>query len=133
MSAPDGRPSRVRVLPTRRPSEDPAGLGAASSTARRPRSPRVPRFVATLVALAGILSLLSAPISPLQGDFNAKFDPAWEPRYIYYEAPLSLPRVALAYLEAEGFLRLSLIGARGRLRRRRWWLRRQTERRGARV
>src|SRR5712691_1511530 len=44
--------------------------------------------------------------------FNAKFFPRWEPRYIYYEAPLSLPRVALAYLEAEAFLRLPLIGAR---------------------
>lgn len=50
-------------------------------------------------------------------DFNAKFFPTWYPRYIYYEAPLSLPRVALAYLEAEAFLRLPLIGKAGRLRR----------------
>jgi lysyl-tRNA synthetase class 2 len=50
--------------------------------------------------------------------FNAKFSPTWVPRYIYYEAPLSFPRVALAYLEAEAFLRLPLIGMRGRLRRR---------------
>ena len=48
--------------------------------------------------------------------FNAKFFPEWHPRYIYYEAPLSFPRVALAYLEAEAFLRLPLIGMRGRLR-----------------
>ena len=48
--------------------------------------------------------------------FNAKFFPEWQPRYIYYEAPLSFPRVALAYLEAEAFLRLPLIGMRGRLR-----------------
>jgi len=52
-------------------------------------------------------------------DFNAKFFPEWYPRYIYYEAPLSFPRVALAYLEAEAFLRLPLIGMRGRLRGRR--------------
>jgi lysylphosphatidylglycerol synthetase-like protein (DUF2156 family) len=48
--------------------------------------------------------------------FNAKFFPVWQPRYIYFEAPLSFPRVALAYLEAEAFLRLPLIGMRGRLR-----------------
>jgi len=48
--------------------------------------------------------------------FNAKFFPRWHSRYIYYEAPLSFPRVALAYLEAEAFLRLPLIGMRGRLR-----------------
>jgi len=46
--------------------------------------------------------------------FNDKFDPQWVPRFIYYEAPQSLPRVVLAYLEAEAFLRLPLIGARGR-------------------
>ena len=51
-------------------------------------------------------------------DFNAKFFPAWVPRYIYYEAALSLPRVTLAYLEAEAFLRIPLVGWRGRLRRR---------------
>jgi lysylphosphatidylglycerol synthetase-like protein (DUF2156 family) len=50
--------------------------------------------------------------------FNAKFFPGWFARYIYYEAPLSFPRVALAYVEAEAFLRLPLIGMRGRLRNR---------------
>lgn len=49
--------------------------------------------------------------------FNDKFGPVWRPRFIYYEAPLSLPRVILAYLEAEAFLRLPLIGTKGRLRR----------------
>ena len=48
--------------------------------------------------------------------FNAKFSPMWSPRYIYSEPPLSFPRVALAYLESEAFLRLPLIGARSRLR-----------------
>jgi lysylphosphatidylglycerol synthetase-like protein (DUF2156 family) len=57
-------------------------------------------------------------------DFNAKFFPTWAPRYIYYEAALSLPRVALAYLDAEAFVRMPLVGARGRLRRRGWSLRR---------
>jgi lysyl-tRNA synthetase class 2 len=51
-------------------------------------------------------------------EFNAKFAPNWVPRYIYYEAPLSFPRVALAYLEAEAYLRLPLIGARAKLRMR---------------
>jgi lysylphosphatidylglycerol synthetase-like protein (DUF2156 family) len=57
-------------------------------------------------------------------DFNAKFFPVWAPRFIYYEAALSLPRVALAYLDAEAFVRMPLVGARGRLRRRGWSLRR---------
>src|SRR2546423_5099163 len=38
--------------------------------------------------------------------FNAKFGPNWYPRFIYYETPLSIPRVGLAYLEAEAFFRL---------------------------
>ncbi len=42
--------------------------------------------------------------------FNAQFIPQWVPRYIYYEAAMSLPRVALAYLEAETLVRLPLIG-----------------------
>jgi lysyl-tRNA synthetase, class II len=57
-------------------------------------------------------------------DFNAKFFPVWVPRYIYYEAALSLPRVALAYLEAESLVRTPLIGAHGRLRSKGWSLRR---------
>jgi lysyl-tRNA synthetase class 2 len=48
--------------------------------------------------------------------FNSKFLPEWIPRYIYYEPPLSLPRVALAYLETEAFLNVPLIGSRARTR-----------------
>ena len=51
--------------------------------------------------------------------FNAKFLPEWVPRFIYYEPPLSLPRVALAYLETEAFLNVPLIGSRARMRHRR--------------
>ncbi|MEA2477650.1 MAG: lysyl-tRNA synthetase, class [Actinomycetota bacterium] len=47
-------------------------------------------------------------------DFNAKFFPEWQPRNVYYESTISIPRVALAYLEAEAFLRLPLMGIRGR-------------------
>jgi lysyl-tRNA synthetase, class II len=36
--------------------------------------------------------------------FNAKFQPAWEPRYLCFESGRVLPRVALAALEAEAFL-----------------------------
>src|SRR5439155_17393945 len=43
-------------------------------------------------------------------DFNAKFEPQWIRRSIYFEAATSLPRVALAYLEAEALVRLPLSG-----------------------
>jgi len=36
--------------------------------------------------------------------FNAKFQPAWEPRFVLYPDVSALPRVAVAYLEAEAFL-----------------------------
>jgi lysyl-tRNA synthetase class 2 len=36
--------------------------------------------------------------------FNAKFQPAWQPRFLCYAAGRELPRVALAALEAEAFL-----------------------------
>jgi lysyl-tRNA synthetase class 2 len=51
--------------------------------------------------------------------FNEKFDPGWVPRYVYHEALGSLPRVALAYLEAEAITRTPIIGCEGSLRRRR--------------
>lgn len=38
--------------------------------------------------------------------FNAKFEPLWEPRYLLFPTPASLPGVAIAYLGAEGFVRL---------------------------
>jgi lysyl-tRNA synthetase, class II len=37
--------------------------------------------------------------------FNAKFGPVWEPRFILYPDVGDLPRVAVAYLEAEAFIR----------------------------
>jgi lysyl-tRNA synthetase, class II len=36
--------------------------------------------------------------------FNAKFQPVWEPRFILYPDVGDLPRVAVAYLEAEAFI-----------------------------
>jgi lysyl-tRNA synthetase class 2 len=36
--------------------------------------------------------------------FNAKFQPAWEPRFILYPGVSGLARVAVAYLEAEAFI-----------------------------
>ena len=50
--------------------------------------------------------------------FNEQLHPTWEPRFIYYEGVSALPRVALAYLEAESFLRVPLVGSRAELRRR---------------
>jgi lysyl-tRNA synthetase class 2 len=34
--------------------------------------------------------------------FNAKFSPFWQPRYLVYQSPTTLPRTALAVLWAEG-------------------------------
>ena len=34
--------------------------------------------------------------------FNAKFSPAWQPRYLVYQSYTSLPRTALAVMWAEG-------------------------------
>jgi len=43
-------------------------------------------------------------------DFNQRFYPEWIPRCIAYEGFRSLPRVALLYSAAEGFLTLPVIG-----------------------
>ncbi|WP_307544667.1 phosphatidylglycerol lysyltransferase domain-containing protein [Streptomyces sp. V3I8] len=40
--------------------------------------------------------------------FNAKFRPGWEPRFVVYRTSRDLPRIGLAALQAEGFLRLAL-------------------------
>jgi lysyl-tRNA synthetase, class II len=36
--------------------------------------------------------------------FNAKFQPAWEPRFVVYPDTHDLPRIVVAALEAESFL-----------------------------
>jgi lysyl-tRNA synthetase class 2 len=36
--------------------------------------------------------------------FNAKFQPAWEPRFVSFPSTRDLPRIAVAALEAEAFL-----------------------------
>ena len=43
-------------------------------------------------------------------DFNAKFDPEWLPRVLAYRSPADLPRVALRYAGAEGFLAVPGLG-----------------------
>lgn len=59
-----------------------------------------------LERLLGRLLALAEPLFQIQSlyRFNAKFEPRWEPRYLLYERPLSLPRVALAVMRAEGQL-----------------------------
>ena len=43
-------------------------------------------------------------------DFNTKFDPQWLSRVLVYRTPEDLPRVALRYAGAEGFLTVPVIG-----------------------
>jgi lysylphosphatidylglycerol synthetase-like protein (DUF2156 family) len=43
-------------------------------------------------------------------DFNAKFDPEWLSRVLVYRTPEDLPRVALRYAGAEGFLSVPVLG-----------------------
>jgi lysyl-tRNA synthetase class 2 len=45
--------------------------------------------------------------------FNAKFQPAWQPRFLVYPAGPDLPRVGLAALEAEAFLAWPKLGRLG--------------------
>jgi lysylphosphatidylglycerol synthetase-like protein (DUF2156 family) len=44
-------------------------------------------------------------------DFNAKFDPEWLSRVLVYRAPEDLPRVALRYAGAEGFVSVPGLGS----------------------
>ena len=46
--------------------------------------------------------------------FNAKFQPAWQPRFLLYPTGSDLPRVGLAALEAEAFLTWPKLGRIGR-------------------
>ena len=48
--------------------------------------------------------------------FNTKFHPTWQPRYLLYPNPASLPRIAWTYLDAESFVPRPLARARARLR-----------------
>jgi lysyl-tRNA synthetase class 2 len=45
--------------------------------------------------------------------FNAKFHPEWQPRYLVYASATGLPRVAVAYLEAESLVRRPRLPRRG--------------------
>jgi lysylphosphatidylglycerol synthetase-like protein (DUF2156 family) len=58
-----------------------------------------------------VLSLIS-PFYQIKSlkEFNQRFSPEWVPRCIAYEGFRSLPRVALLYSAAEGFLTLPVVG-----------------------
>jgi lysyl-tRNA synthetase, class II len=49
--------------------------------------------------------------------FNAKFQPEWLPRFVVFRKTSELPRVGLAYMEAEGFITFALPGWARRFRR----------------
>jgi len=82
-----------------------AGLLAEASDASFAR--RVQRE-----ALLRVKSALSLQLDNLYL-FNRRFSPRWVPRYVVYESRLSLPRVALAALAAEGYLPSVLVGDDG--------------------
>jgi lysyl-tRNA synthetase class 2 len=48
--------------------------------------------------------------------FNAKFQPQWLPRFVVFRKTADLPRVGLAYMEAEGFITFALPGRSRRFR-----------------
>ncbi len=65
--------------------------------------------------LLGRLVALANPFFQIESlyRFNAKFFPRWEPRYLVYEGPFGLPRVALAVMWAEGQLPKPVRRSRG--------------------
>jgi lysyl-tRNA synthetase class 2 len=58
---------------------------------------RVERLLGRVVSLANPFFQIESLYR-----FNAKFGPRWSPRYLLYERPLDLPRVALATMRVEG-------------------------------
>jgi lysyl-tRNA synthetase class 2 len=64
----------------------------------QPRN-RVERLLGRVVALGNPFFQIESLYR-----FNAKFTPRWSPRYLLYERPLDLPRVALATMRVEGQL-----------------------------
>ena len=62
--------------------------------------------------LAKIVLNLMSPFYQIKSlkEFNQRFHPVWVPRCIAYEGFRSLPRVALLYSAAEGFLTLPALG-----------------------
>ena len=62
--------------------------------------------------LAKIVLNLMSPFYQIKSlkEFNQRFHPVWVPRCIAYEGFRSLPRVALLYSAAEGFLTLPVLG-----------------------
>ena len=58
---------------------------------------RVERLLGRIVALGNPFFQIESLYR-----FNAKFAPRWSPRYLLYERPLDLPRVALATMRVEG-------------------------------
>ena len=45
--------------------------------------------------------------------FDVKFRPTWQPRYLVYATATGLPRIAVAYLDAESLVSLPRLGRRG--------------------
>ena len=54
-----------------------------------------------------VVSKAASRVLPLEGlyEFNRKFSPRWDPRYLVYEGRFGLPRAAVAGIWAEGQMR----------------------------
>jgi lysyl-tRNA synthetase, class II len=90
--------SAIELLRARGVAEMSLNFAAFAKWMHSPHRP-VERALGKVIALGNPLFQIESLYR-----FNAKFFPRWEPRYLVYQGPLSLPRTSLAAMWAEGQL-----------------------------